>query len=269
MQKIIFSFFKIVIILYVLLCSVLYFFQEKIIFLPTKLNPNFQFKFKQPFEERNFIISDGKKLNGLLFKSVHSKGLVFYLHGNAGNLSSWGFSAETYTRLGYDVFILDYRGYGKSEGEIKNQQQLFDDATLVYQILKQEYDENRIVITGYSIGSGIASYLAATNHPKMLILQAPYYNLVDLMQQKMPFVPTFILKYKLENNRYLKSCHCPIYLFHGKKDTIIPFQSSQKLQKECNTVSQLILLDDLGHNGMNENSMYQSEIEKILNDRRI
>ena len=55
-----------------------------------------------------------------------------------------------------------------------------------------------------------------------------------------------------------------MYLFHGKEDTVIPFQSSQKLQKECNCVSQLILLDNLGHNGMNENSMYQSEIEKIL-----
>lgn len=264
MQKIIFSFFKIVIILYVLLCSVLYFFQEKIIFLPTKLNPNFQFKFNQPFEERSFITSDGKKLNGLLFKAENSKGLLFYLHGNAGNLSSWGFAAETYTRLHYDVFILDYRGYGKSEGKIENQQQLFDDVTLVYTTLKKEYEENSIIITGYSIGSGIASYLAARNHPKKLILQAPYYNLSDMMRQKMPFIPTFILKYKLENNQYLQSCSCPVYLFHGKQDTVIPFQSSQKLQKECNSVSQLILLDNLGHNGMNENSMYQSEIEKIL-----
>lgn len=264
MQKIIFSFFKIVIILYVLLCSVLYFFQEKIIFLPTKLNPNFQFKFNQPFEERNFITSDGNKLNGLLFKAENSKGLLFYLHGNAGNLSSWGFAAETYTRLHYDVFILDYRGYGKSEGKIENQQQLFDDVTLVYNTLKKEYEENSIIITGYSIGSGIASYLAATNHPKKLILQAPYYNLSDMMRQKMPFIPTFILKYKLENNQYLQNCNCPVYLFHGKEDTVIPFQSSQKLQKECNCVSQLILLDNLGHNGMNENSMYQSEIEKIL-----
>lgn len=264
MQKIIFSFFKIVIILYVLLCSVLYFFQEKIIFLPTKLNPNFQFKFNQHFEERNFITSDGNKLNGLLFKTENSKGLIFYLHGNAGSLSSWGFAAETYTRLHYDVFILDYRGYGKSEGKIENQQQLFDDATLVYNTLKKEYEENSIIITGYSIGSGIASYLAATNHPKKLILQAPYYNLSDMMRQKMPFIPTLILKYKLENNQYLQNCNCPVYLFHGKEDTVIPFQSSQKLQKECNSVSQLILLDNLGHNGMNENSMYQSEIEKIL-----
>ena len=269
MKTILLLFFKILILLYIILCSVLYFIQEKIIFLPTKLNPNFQFKFNQPFEERNFITSDGKKLNGLLFKSENSKGLIFYLHGNAGNLSSWGFAAETYTRLHYDVFILDYRGYGKSEGKIQNQQQLFDDATLVYNTLKKEYEENSIIITGYSIGSGITSYLAATNLPNKLILQAPYYNLSDMMCQKMPFVPTFILKYKLENNQYLQKCTCPVYLFHGKEDTVIPFESSQKLKNECNTVSELILLEDLGHNGMNEDYMYQSEIEKILNDRRI
>ncbi|WP_130733561.1 alpha/beta hydrolase [Flavobacterium sp. J27] len=264
MTKLLFNFFKIIIILYILLCGILYFYQEKIIFLPTKLNPNFQFKFKQSFEERNFITPDGKKLNGLLFKSENLKGLIFYLHGNAGNLNSWGFTAETYTRLHYDVFILDYRGYGKSEGKIKSQQQLFDDATLAYQKMKQEYNENKIIITGDSIGSGIASYLAATNHPKKLILQAPYYNLTTMMQQKMPFIPSFILKYKLENNEYLKTCRCPVYLFHGKEDTIIPFQSSQKLKEECMGVSQLILINYLGHNGMNENSMYQSEIEKIL-----
>jgi uncharacterized protein len=74
-------------------------------------------------------------LNGLLFKADSSKGVIFYLHGNAGNIGSWGNVATTYTKLNYDVFIIDYRGYGKSEGKINGQEQLFNDNEAAYNAL--------------------------------------------------------------------------------------------------------------------------------------
>lgn len=251
-------------IVYILLCGVLYFFQEKIIFLPQKLNKNFQFNFGQKFEELNFKTSDNKLLNGLLFKAENSKGLIFYLHGNAGNLSSWGFAAKTYTDLNYDVFILDYRGYGKSEGKITNQKQLFDDVQTVYDGMKKQYQENQIVVLGYSIGSGLASKLASENNPKLLILQAPYYSLTDLVRTKFPIIPSFILKYKLENNKYLKKCKMPAVLFHGKEDLVIYHESSLKLKEECQNIQELITIEGLGHNGMTDHPTYQMEIEKVL-----
>lgn len=95
--------------------------QEQLIFFPTKLASNYQFNFAYPFEEIDVITEDSLKLHGVLFKADSSKGLIFYLHGNSGNVNTWGSLAQVYTNLNYDVFILDYRGYGKSEGRISSE----------------------------------------------------------------------------------------------------------------------------------------------------
>ena len=94
----------------------MYFIQEKLIFFPEKLDKEYKFGFDQNFEELNFKTEDNVLLNGILFKADTSKGVIFYLHGNAGSLKSWGEIAKTYTDISYDLFMLDYRGYGKSEG---------------------------------------------------------------------------------------------------------------------------------------------------------
>ncbi|KOY84809.1 hydrolase [bacterium 336/3] len=264
MKNRIIKIFLIITSMYIPLCGLLYFFQEKLIFFPQKLDKSYPFKFEQEFEELNIKVQDGKILNGLLFKANTSKGLIFYLHGNAGSLSSWGSVAKTYTDLNYDVFILDYRGYGKSEGKINSQKQLFQDNQIVYNELKKRYKEDEIIVLGYSIGTGLASKLASTNNPKLLILQAPYYSLTDMMQYNFPFVPTFILKYKFSTNEYLKNCKMPVVMFHGNKDEVIYYGSSLKLKNEFKQQDTLITLNGQGHNGMTDNEDYKTELKKIL-----
>src|SRR4051794_7804330 len=154
MQNILLKTFILLFIVYIIICISLYFFQEKLIFFPTKLDKHFKFTFNQSFEEFNIKTEDGKSLNGLLFKIENPKGVVFYLHGNAGALNTWGEVAKTYTGLQYDVFIPDYRGYGKSDGAITSQAQLFEDAQTAYNTIKERYKEEDIVILGHSLGSG-------------------------------------------------------------------------------------------------------------------
>ncbi|MBX7227216.1 MAG: alpha/beta hydrolase [Chitinophagales bacterium] len=264
MKKGLSKLFKILVALYILLCGFLYFFQEKIIFFPLHLDKDYKFNFEQKFKEQNIKTTDGKLLNGLLFEADNANGLIFYLHGNAGNLSSWGEVAKTYTDLNYDVFIIDYRGYGKSEGKISGQDQLFEDNQTAYNELKKRYNEGSIIILGYSIGTGLASQLASTNHPKLLILQAPYYNLTDLMKQQFPFIPTFILKYKFATNEYLKNCEMPVVIFHGKADEVIYHGSSLKLKEAFKKQDTLITLKGQGHNGMTDNEEYKVALTKIL-----
>jgi hypothetical protein len=252
-------------IFYILICVVLYFVQEKLIFFPDKLDKNYKFLFAQPFEEVNIKTTDGNLLNGLLFKSDSTKGLVFYLHGNAGALNSWGAVGKRYTDLLYDVFILDYPGYGKSGGAIKSQAQLFTDVQVVYNEMKKRYKEEQIVVLGYSIGTGMAAELAAANHPRLLILQAPYYSLTDMMRHAYPFIPTFLLKYKFRTNEYLKDCRMPVIIFHGNQDEIIDYGSSLKLKEEMKGNGTLITLDGQGHNGMTDNPKYLEAIRAILN----
>ena len=251
-------------VIYLVICCLLYVFQEKLIFFPQTLDKDYQFRFDQKFKEKNIKTIDGVLLNALLFKADSSKGLIFYLHGNAGSLNSWGYVAKTYTDLHYDVFILDYRGYGKSKGSINGQEQFFNDMQSAYSELKNQYPENKIIILGYSLGTGLASRLASTNNPRLLILQAPYYNMTDMMKHTVPIIPAFILKYKFENNKYLQLCKMPVVIFHGEEDEVIYYGSSLKLKNEFKTGDTLITLVGQGHNGMTDNPEYKKEIRKLL-----
>ncbi len=256
-----FAFFGVIYLLYV---SYVYCNQGELIFIANKLPNDYKFEFNQNFEELNIPSFDNKKLNGLLFKTLNPKGLVFYLHGNAGSLDTWGSVAKNYTDLGYDIFILDYRGFGKSEGEIESQEQVFQDLTFTYNKLMTRYDRNKVVIIGYSIGTGLAAYLASVENPEKLILQAPYYNFIEFSSGRVPFVPDFLKKFKFETNKYIVKVKSPIYIFHGNKDQVISCDNSIRLQKLLKSTDKFFILEDQDHLGMNENSDFQEELKKIL-----
>lgn len=253
-------------VLYVGVCVLLYFQQERLLFFPAKLAANYQFRFPQRFTERWVTAPDGTRLHGLLFPtdSAARKGLVFYLHGNGGALDSWGHVAPTYTRLGYDVFLLDYRGYGKSQGRIGSQAQLLSDAEAAYQQLLPHYPEERTIVLGYSLGTGIATWLAARHHPKQLILQAPYTSVRAMARRHYPWVPAFIVRYPLATDEILPRVSAPVVIFHGDQDEIIEYQGTLALQAALKPQDQFITLADAGHNGLTDNPSYQRHLRRIL-----
>ena len=253
----------IVVLLSIILIGFLYFFQEKLIFYPQKLEKSFQYDFNQNFKELSIKTADDLLLNALLFEADSTKGVILYLHGNAGSLESWGSVAKVYTDLNYDVFILDYRGFGKSEGSISGEEQLYEDIQIVYNKIKETYKEEDIIVLGYSIGTGLAAKIASENSPKLLILQAPYYSFKDMMSSQY-FFPSFILKYKFRTDKFLQQCHCPVVIFHGDKDQIIDYNSSLKLKEEFKDKIQLIILEGEEHNGITYNQHYRNELRKIL-----
>ena len=249
--------------LYMLVCLILFFIQEKLIFFPEKLPHNYLFSFDGKFEEIYLPIDKGQ-LHAILFKTKQEKkGVIMYLHGNAGSLRSWGQAAATYNDLGYDVLMPDYRGYGKSDGRIRNEKQLFRDMQLCLDHLTNNYE--RIVILGYSIGTGPASYLAANNPVDLLILQAPFISLQDLRRRYFPIFPGFLLRYDMDNKSWLKEADVPIIIFHGEADTVIPFDSSLKLKESLKQVKKFIPIPGQGHNGMTFHPIYIKNIKRILN----
>jgi len=242
-----------------------YYSQESLIFFPTKTAADYQYEFQQNFEEVTIKTADNVSLNGVLFKTDSvSKGLIFYLHGNARNVVSWSSITPIYNKLGYDIFILDYRGYGKSEGKINNEAQFFSDVQSAYNQLKLRYDERKIVIIGRSIGTGPAAMLTANNNSKMLILLAPYYSLLQMMEHNYPFLPTLLLKYKFETYKFIAKTKAPIVIFHGDKDQVIPFKFANQLKQHFKTNDQFITLKNAGHHRMNHNTQYQLALKKIL-----
>ena len=266
MKSQVITFFSILLILYLLICILGYFFQEKMIFLPQKLPKDYSFSHFENFEERTTEMADGKKLHALLFRAKNPKGLVFYLHGNAGSLEGWGSVAPTFTNLNYEVFIPDYRAYGKSEGSIENETQLHTDMQSLYDELKKEYPESKIIVLGHSIGSGMAARLAARNQPKLLILQAPPYSLPDLAKNTTPLqvFPSFLFRYKLETGKYVSEAEMPVVVLHGDEDEVVYYGSSLKLQRHFKPEDSLITLQGLGHNNFLDSGTYRNKMRKIL-----
>lgn len=244
-----------------MLCIGLYTQQDKIFFNPQKLSENHTFR---AGEEVEIPVSDGISLNCVWMKEPNSKGVILYLHGNRGSNRRCIRQAQNMSGNQYDIFMPDYRGYGKSEGEIYSEQQLYNDVQKVYDFLKQQYAENQIVLAGYSLGSGMASWLAANNHPKQLFLIAPYISFIDLKDRYTYFLPNFLVKYPLNNKAHLASVRCPVTLFHGTDDELIPFDSSEELQQVNPNQIQLVPLEDVGHKRVIFDERFRATVHELL-----
>jgi pimeloyl-ACP methyl ester carboxylesterase len=252
-------------IIYLASGLVIYLFQEKLIFLDGSIPEDYVYKFQYKFEELNLTTGDDSILNALHFKSEKSKGLIIYFHGNAGDLRRWGKVVEFYVDLGYDVLIMDYRGFGKSTGK-RTQANLLSDAELFYQYALNDYSEDRITIFGRSLGTGIASYLASKHKPKQLILETPYYDFKSVVQRYSPIFPVGLaLRFNFRSHEYLQSAECPIYIFHGTKDEVVPYRLGQKLAESISNNSvQLITVDGGKHKNLIDFEVFREAMRGIL-----
>lgn len=251
--------------IHILALTFLYFFQEELIFhAPPKLASDYKFNYSAPFEEINIPSSGNITLNGLLFKTDQpSKGLVFYLHGNGGSLEGWGYMSDVYTKLGYDLFLLDYRSYGKSGGEITSKDEFLEDIKTAYQFMTKSYSEDKIVVAGFSIGTGPAAWLSGEAHPKMLILQAPYYDLASVAIKRFPMVPMSLLRYNFTTSEYLKKVKCPVFMFHGTNDKVVAYENSVRIKAE-NPKVKFFTIEGLGHIKFNDNAEFQETLTTVL-----
>lgn len=235
------------------------------IFPPSPLKENYKFYFNGKFDEIFIRMPDSVQLNAILFHSVKSsKGVIFYLHGNSGALDKWGKIASIYTRLNFDIFMFDYRGYGKSGGKIRNEKQLYSDVQIVYNLVKAHYSEKKIIILGYSIGTGPAAMLASTNQPEKLILQAPYYSLSDAIHVLAPALDTMQMPFQFNTYMYFPNVLCPIVIFHGNADKTFYYGSSQKLMMLSKVGDVLITLQGADHSDMEKNKIYLTALKKVL-----
>jgi pimeloyl-ACP methyl ester carboxylesterase len=227
----------------------IYFLQERLIFFPSKLSEDHVFSFENTYEEMDFFPEDNVRINALLFHGDPDGDIVFYSHGNAGSLEGWGMVADQFTRYGANVLIYDFRGYGKSTGKI-SERALYADALHIYDFLAGKFGEQRIIVYGRSIGTGIASHVAAWRKPKKLFLESPYYSLPDLAGKLMPIVPQSMIRYKLPNHSHLARVDCPVIIIHGDRDEIIPKSQSVKLQSVLKDQDYMYTIEGGRHNDL-------------------
>lgn len=249
-------------VLYILLCGLLWFAQDSVLFNPTKLPEDYVFSDK---DEVEIEVDKGIFLNGLWLRTANAKGAILYLHGNRGSIKRCVHQARNMANNGYDILVIDYRGYGKSDGKIFSQKQVYADVQKVYDYLKESYRENQIVITGYSMGSGMASYLAANNRPQQLIMLAPYLSFYELKKKYIPiFIPNFFVKYPLDNQANLAKVECPVTLFHGTNDRVIPYEHGEQLAADYPEKVALVTLKGESHRGAIFNGLFRRKFRELV-----
>ncbi len=263
--------FAILAFMWLLICAIMYFFQEKLLFRPKVIAQsaawNYDLGDEKPLEmdvKEVFLASEFEgNVNALHFKARNSKGVVLYMHGNGGNIQTYLKRRNYFLGNGWDVMLMDYRGFGKSTGPL-SEAGLDADVEACWQHLSHTFPEKDIIVYGHSLGSGFATRLAAKHHPKMLILETPYTSLADVGQWQYPWLPVrYLIKYPSESKAHVAKLDCPVYVFHGTDDHTIPY-SQGKTMAETAKDGHLITCEGGGHNDCAKYPQYGATLNQIL-----
>jgi len=237
--------------------------QESLLFHPAPLPPDHALG-GQGWAESSIPVQ-GASLSTLHFRQHHAVGLVFILHGNSGNLASWKPDTGVYRSAGYDIFIFDYRGFGKSSGRIDSEDQLHQDVLTAWNSVAPEYRGRPIVVYGRSLGTGLAVRLATHARPAQLVLVSPYASFVRLAREKFPWVPSFLLRYPMRTDLWLADVKAPVLMIAGARDTLVPAAHAQKLHATYPR-TELVILPAADHSDIAHQPEYLDLYQKRLTE---
>ena len=257
---------KIIVTVYCITGMALYYLQEKFLLHPAILPLDYQFKFKAPFKEINIPLNATDNLNLVQFFPNDSmpKGVVLYFHGNKGNVNRYAKYAINFTKHNYEVWIVDYPGYGKTTGKF-TEENVYMQAREVYKLANTKFGADSIIVYGKSLGSGIGSWLASKKSCKRLILETPYYSIPDLLGHYTPIYPvTQMSKFKFPTGDYLKDVNAPVTIFHGTDDWIIPYGHAAKLKRVLKPGDEFITIDKGSHNNLNDFPLFHEKLDSLL-----
>ncbi len=255
--------------IYVGVTLLIYIFQHYFFFRPEILPSNFTYDYPFNFEEKTFEMEDGGSVNALHFKVPNSRGVVYYFKGNSRSIKGWAKFSRDFMGNGYDFFVMDYRGFGKSKGK-RTEAKLYSDSQHIYKYLMESYEEKDIIIYGRSLGSGIAARIASWNNPRMLILDSPYYSFHHHVKRFAFILPLkIILRYRIRTDQFIKNIQAPIHIIHGNKDRLIPLYNSLNLKKLRQNHIKITVIHGGGHNNLPSFPAYHEFIYKRLNEAAI
>ncbi len=259
----------IVAIVYAVIVLLVTVFQHFFFFRPEILPSNFVYDYPFDFEEKTFEMEDGGSVNSLHFKVPNNRGIIYYFKGNSRSIKGWAKFAKDFMGNGYDFFVMDYRGFGKSKGK-RTESKLYDDSQQIYKYINSKFEEKDIIIYGRSMGSGIATRIASWNNPRMLILDSPYYSFWHQTRRYGFILPLrFILRYKIRTDQFIKKVSAPIHIIHGTKDRLIPFFNSERLKAIRPDDIELHTVEGAGHNNLPDFPEYHEFLYQRLNEASI
>ena len=246
-----------------LLNSCMYLQQSSMVFFPSATLVQTPEQWGLEYEDVFLESEDGVRLHGWYIPQSGSKLTLLFFHGNAGNISHRGASVEIFHRLGLNLFIFDYRGYGKSQGT-PDEKGLYKDARAAWRYLIDErgFEPKDIIVFGRSLGGAVAAELAAEVQPGGLILESTFSSAKDVADVILPVVSRLIiLRYDFNTAAHIKRVTSPVLVLHSPDDEIIPFDLGERVFEAANEPKTFVRMRG-GHN--NAFLMSQPDYERAL-----
>lgn len=251
-MKIIFSLVTILVFGLAGFYLILYLIEDRMIYYPVKFPNGYWKTTGLPLQDCYFKTEDGLKLHGWFLPASGANRTLLWLHGNAGNISHRLDNIKRFAGHGFQLFIFDYRGYGRSAGK-PSEKGLYLDAQAAFDFLvkKKKLLPENIVIFGRSLGGGAATDLALQRPAAGLILESTFTSVGQIAREMFPILPsTRVIKNQFNSLEKVKKLKMPLLIIHGKQDDLIPFHHGETLFQQAPEPKYFYPVTNAGHNNL-------------------
>ena len=253
--------------LYLLSGVLLWYFQESLLLHPLPQPPGVPYSLKGSHREWMIPVTDKDSLHFIQFYSQKPslrKGVILFFHGNRDNIRRYERYSTWLTGFGYEVWMMDYPGFGKSSGTL-TEDRLYSDADVVYRMAAGQISSDSILIYGKSLGTGIAVELASRRNCRRLILETPYYSIPELAWFHFPLFPVKrMLRYDFPTYARLPQVQAPVTIFQGTRDRIVPYRHAQKLVPLLKSKDEFVTIKKGAHNNLADFPYYHIKLRALL-----
>lgn len=215
---------------YITIVLLTYFFQARLVFFPTRSIDATPLQVNLKYEDVWLQTEDGKRVHGWYVAKENARWTVLMFHGNGGNISHRLPTLSLLHAIGVNTLLIDYRGYGLSEGR-PSEQATYLDAMAAWQYLVRERSRaDAIIIFGRSLGGAVAMWLADKVKPRGLILESTFTSLTEMAEYHYPFLPVrYIVRMHYDSMSIAGNIQGPTFVLHSRSDEIVPFELGVKL----------------------------------------
>ena len=250
-----------------LLNVLMYFQQPQMIFFPMSELYQTPADWGLEYEDVTLNTEDDVQLHGWYLQKRESEQVLLFFHGNAGNISHRRDSIQVFHRLGLNVLIIDYRGYGQSEGK-PSEQGLYRDATAAWRYLTEEkgFEPENVIIFGRSLGGAVAAKLAAGVQARGLILESTMSSAGDFARAVFKILSRLVvIRYDFNTAQHIQRVNYPVLVLHSPEDEIMPFHLGKKVYELANQPKQFVHMRGDHNNGfLRSQPEYQQELDSWL-----
>ena len=257
----------ILISVWVMLSLLLYFFQPKFVYFPYSSLQATPGDTGLAHEEVYLTTSDGLKIHGWFLPHAQPRATLLFLHGNGGNISHRLEKLRIYNQLELSVFIIDYRGYGQSEGS-PSEQGTYLDAEAAWKYLTQDrkIPAGNIIIYGESLGGAVATWLATRVNAGALIIESVFTSIQDMGKQYYPYLPVkLIARIKYPVIDYITAISYPVLVIHSPADDVVPFRMGKEVYEAANQPKDFLEITG-DHNGgfLQSGQLYIDGLDRFI-----